>query len=362
MLKKLTPLAMTIGMMSGINGVSAAPLQQAQMIDYRADLASQLQLFLQSPAEKSKLIQQLQKNNSPILFSQLSGAKTSQDTQSTLDRALQAGIYPEVWLHNPGMSTAQLKASNKLLIAYAPQGDDKNWQSIPAINLATGEKITLNTDQAPDIPVIVVETHGHYSMQNFIGELNIKLSQLDSSPKPSSQGAVTEGVVATTKLNKISLQDDEEPWIKGGAEIFTFVSGVFDNNKPSVKAIGLPYLDHDKTDYYPNQILVNWNDYNYNAVNFSMYEEDSQTNYKDLAKVIVTAIGAIGSLAGFEPAIAIAQITNRIQDAMPDSWYTDDHDYVDTCYTIVKGQTLNDQWCARRNAKISVGPFNLQSN
>lgn len=336
----------------------SSELTKVDTVSYKQSMTQTLVQKLQDPAYKQELIKQLRNSKEPVLYSNALGQDVSLKSQSVLDQTLAQGIYPELWLHKPnGQAEVQL---DKVLIAYAPQGEEANWQYIPAINPTTGEQLQLDVEQAPDVPVIVVETHGQYSMQNFIQELN---TQLNVPTNLSLQSTMSSsGTVETTKLTKISLQDDEEPWIKGDAEIFTFVAGVFDNNQPAIKAVGLPYLDDEDTNYYPNQLIINWNDYRYNAVNFSMYEEDSETNYKQLSKVIVTAVGAIGSLAGFEPAIAIAEITNRIQDAMPDSWYTDDHDYVDTCYTLVKGESLNDHWCARGNARISTRPFTLRSN
>jgi hypothetical protein len=354
----LTSLALAAGVFAANPAIANEVLVAEVGTNYKANIAKTLQLKMQDPAFKQALLTQLKQTKAPALFSQVMADKMSSSTQNMLDKAMTQGVYPEVWLHNP----ANAKADENLLIAYAPKGNEKSWSFIPAIDLATGEAVQLEVDQAPERAVLVVETHGQYSMENFITDVNIKLSNTGAAPSAKSVETARSSVVETTKLTKISLQNDQEPWIKGGAEIFTFVAGVFDNNNPAIKAVGLPYLDHDNTNYYPNQLIINWNDYAYNAVNFSMYEEDSETNYKDLAKAIVTAVGAIGSLAGFEPSIAIAEITNRIQDAMPDSWYTDDHDYVDTCYTLVKGESLNDHWCAAGNAKISTRPFNLQSN
>lgn len=358
MIKTITAITLGVGLLSATSVNANTTLQVKETANYKATIAESLQQKLLDPKLKQRLLVQLNQTNEPILFSNLLADQLSNSTEAMLDNALSKGIYPEVWLHKPAIQS--LNNAEPKLIAYAPSGNESSWDSIPAINIETGEAVSLDVDQAPEVPVLVVETHGKYSMQNFVTEVNIGLQKaqgIQKLIKPMSGSSVE-----TTKLTKISLQDDEEPWIKGGAEIFTFVAGVFDNNQPAIKAVGLPYLDYDNTNYYPNQLIINWNDYKYNAVNFSMYEEDSETNYKDLAKAIVTAVGAIGSLAGFEPAIAIAEITNRIQDAMPDSWYTDDHDYVDTCYTLVKGESLNDHWCARGNARISTRPFTLQSN
>ena len=326
---------------------------------YKVNMANSLQQRLLDPAFKQKLLNQLSQTKAPMLFSNAMSNKMSQDTQNVLDIASTKGIYPEVWLHTAESQVAL--DSEELLIAYAPAGDENEWQYIPAIHVATGEALQLDVAQAPQQPVLVVETHGSHSMQRFVADLNAGFQQLTPGKKLSNQ-AMNTANVDTTKLTKISLQNDQEPWIKGGAEIFSIVAGVFAGNEPSIQAVELPYLDDDNKDYYPNQLFINWSNYDYNAVNFSMYEEDSEANYKELAKALVTAVGAIGSLAGYPQVAAIAEITNRIQDAMPDSWYTDDHDYVDTCYTIVKGESLTDQWCAAGNAKISTQPFTLQAN
>ncbi len=356
----LRGLVLSLGLLASSQAAANDQLYVTDNASYKVDMANSLQQQLLDPAFKQRLLHQLSQNKTPMLFSNAMANKMSQDTQTMLDVASTQGIYPEVWLHTADNSTQAALDSEELLIAYVPEGDEDEWQYIPAIRAATGEALQLDVNQAPQQPVIVVETHGSHSMQRFVADLNAGFQQLSTKNRLSKQAMNTN--VETTKLTKISLQNDQEPWIKGGAEIFTIVAGVFDNNVPSIQAVELPYLDHDNTNYYPNQLIINWSDYDYNAVNFSMYEEDSGTNYKELAKALVTAVGAIGSLAGYPQVAAIAEITNRIQDAMPDSWYTDDHDYVDTCYTLVKGESLNDQWCAAANAKISTRPFTLQSN
>nr|WP_254843627.1 DUF3103 family protein [Pseudoalteromonas sp. SK20] len=42
----------------------------------------------------------------------------------------------------------------------------------------------------------------------------------------------------------------------------------------------LPYLDHDKTDYSPNQVLIHWQRYRWQAVDLLLMEQDDNTNYK----------------------------------------------------------------------------------
>src|ERR1700712_4102302 len=140
----------------------------------------------------------------------------------------------------------------------------------------------------------------------------------------------------TTRLDSIRLTDDEEPWISGAAEIYAITSGVIGDNGPELRIVDMPYLDDDGTTYTPHQIVIDWTDYSYQAANIQLFEHDDSTNYQDLVTALITAVGAIGSLAGKPQIQAITEIANRIIAAMPASWFSNDDDYVDTFYTIEK--------------------------
>ncbi|WP_427168863.1 DUF3103 family protein (plasmid) [Streptomyces sp. C1-1] len=50
----------------------------------------------------------------------------------------------------------------------------------------------------------------------------------------------------------MELSDDEEPWIKGDAEIYTLVTGFGQDGKLRVDPVDMPYLDNERTVYRPN--------------------------------------------------------------------------------------------------------------
>jgi hypothetical protein len=115
----------------------------------------------------------------------------------------------------------------------------------------------------------------------------------------------------------------------------------------------MPYLDNDKTTYYPNQILVNWSSYKYNLADVVMMEDDGDTNYAALAKAIADALLTITDQGAYIP------LVNAILDAIPSSWYTNDPDYVDSWYTLAQSSSgrLNG---ARGNGWMSVTPYWVQ--
>jgi len=78
--------------------------------------------------------------------------------------------------------------------------------------------------------------------------------------------------------------------------------------------------------------------------------------------VLLSAVGAAGSLAGVPMIQAVTEIANRIIEALPASVFTNDDDYVDTFYTVEETVTYTNLAGAGRNATASFTPFFLQSN
>ena len=167
----------------------------------------------------------------------------------------------ELWMLN---STKTNDFSN-VLFSFAPEGDEKTWSSIKAFNM-NKEVVYLDVNEVPEQPVIVIETNGFETLKREVELMNAylrkegvqnsrfeKLGANLSNLNSKAQG------LETTKLDKIRLNDDEEPWISGAAEIYAITSGIKDaDNSPEIKIIPMYYLDHDGRDYYPNQILLFW--------------------------------------------------------------------------------------------------------
>ncbi|UUZ46636.1 DUF3103 domain-containing protein [Massilia sp. B-10] len=131
----------------------------------------------------------------------------------------------------------------------------------------------------------------------------------------SAPAALTAGI-ETSKLDRIRLNNDQEPWISGAAEIFAVVSGVQpEQAKATLTVVDMPYLDHDGTDYTPNQIMIFWPEYRFAAANVQLFEHDDNTNYKDLAVALSQGVTAI--LGAFAPTYAvIGQVATAILQAM----------------------------------------------
>ena len=271
---------------------------------------------------------------------------------------------PELWLYQPKAKSR----SNEVLVTYAPDGDEKNWKRIKAYNLKK-EVVYLDAKDEPNVRVIVLETNGFEAMKIKVEYMNKALQKAGLQKQSSSRAKVRAKAangLETTMLDKISLTDDKEPWVKGAAEIYAVTSGIRDVNgkkEPEVSIIGMPYLDYSGQGYSPNQIMLFWDDYSYQAANIQLFEQDSQYNYKELTKILVDGVTTIAGIISQQPWIpALGKIASAIVEAMPNDWYTDNDDYVDSYYTIMKGKTYIDHSGAANNAKVNLSPCFVPAN
>jgi len=237
-------------------------------------------------------------------------------------------------------------APGAVSLVAAEVGDDA-VEAVPAYDRA-GARHTLDARVAPAVPVAVVGVDESRTLAAGIDVVRGELAARGLNG-PAPLRAAADGFW-TTRVMSVRLKDDEEPWIKGDAEIYSIVTGVGVDSKPRVDIVQMPYLDDDGHDYYPGQILVDWSHFRYNAVDAVMMEEDDGTNYRALAQAIATALLTI--LDG----VQYAPMVNAILDAIPDSWFTDDPDYVDSWYVLTR-QSNERRTGARGNGTISFQPY-----
>ncbi|CAL2075956.1 DUF3103 family protein [Tenacibaculum sp. 190524A05c] len=272
----------------------------------------------------------------------------------------------ELWM----MNSKKSKDFSNILFSFAPEGDESTWSVIEAYNM-NKEVVYLDVNKAPNQPVIVIETNGFETlkrevelMNEYLRDAGVQNSRFQKVEKDLSYQSSKSSGLETTKLDKIRLNDDEEPWISGAAEVYAITSGIKDSdNSPEIKVIPMYYLDHDGRDYYPNQILLFWDDYQYQAANIQLFEKDDNVNYKDLVSTIVNGVFQIIGTVSTQPWVnVLGQVAGAIIQAMPNQWYTNNDDYVDSFYTIEKNKSYSNYYGARGNAKVNLSPFFVASN
>jgi hypothetical protein len=213
------------------------------------------------------------------------------------------------------------------------------------------------------------------------------------------------GEETLTVLQRIELKDAKESFPKGDAEIFAVISGVGVDGQPKVTVRQLPFLTAANQPRTPNMDLVHWSDFASRYVNIHLFERDGDLDFNVLARTLVGSVGDLGSLiipgapsntpgkdkargpASESPtapeggdsvvrdisdaaakvlAVAsgrtaaalslVSKIGDSVLDSMGTSWLKDDHDYVDSFYTIERGEYYKDRLGAARNAKVTLKP------
>ncbi|WP_377267896.1 DUF3103 family protein [Peterkaempfera sp. SMS 1(5)a] len=245
------------------------------------------------------------------------------------------------------MRTA-LTAESEPLVASAGASDDST--TLTAYD-SRGRAHKLDTRSVPNRPVYVVDIDESRAVAAGMAILHKAFAEHGlSTPAATTMDAA--GWWAT-KVDAVEVYDDQEPWFKGDAEMFSLVTGFGLDGKARVDSVDMPYLNNDNTVYYPNQILVNWSNYKYNLADVVMMEDDGDTNYLSLAQALTTALLTIADQGTYIP------LVNAVLNAMPTSWWTDDPDYVESWYTLAQGSTgrLNG---ASGNGWMTVEPYFVQ--
>lgn len=241
-----------------------------------------------------------------------------------------------------------LRAGAEPLVAAAPADD--RAATVTAYD-RHGRSHTLDARQVPRRPVYVVGVDTDKAVSAGMTVLREELARRGlSTAEPVKSAGVADNGFWTSRITSVRLSDDMEPWVKGDAEIYSLVTGFGWDGKVRVDPVDMPYLDEDGKTYYPNQILVNWSYYKYNLADVVMMEEDGSTNYRSLAKAIADALLAITDMGGYIP------LVNAVLDAMPDDWWTDDPDYVDSWYSLAQN-TSGRVNGARGNGTMTLEPY-----
>lgn len=235
------------------------------------------------------------------------------------------------------------------LVAAAPTDDVTT--AVTAYD-AAGNTVKLDALRLPQRPVFVVDVDTSKALEMGQQVIRATLDRHGIAGATPTRAAINAGYWAT-QVRAVRLDDDEEPWIKGAAEIFGIAGGFGLDSKVKVDTVTMPYLDHDGTTYYPNQLIVHFSAYKYNLADFVMMEDDGDTNYLSLALALANALLTIVDGGTYIP------LVSAILNALPTSWWTDDPDYVDSWYTMTtaSGGRFNG---ARANGWMDLAPYWVQ--
>lgn len=317
---------------------------------------------LQSGPEQGVGLQQVMARFDPQARTRASTMLAAQDQQLRQRKGLarQGPGLLQLRAFVPAGSSLAAVAPERLWVASLPRGDDRHWTTLTAYD-AQGRAHLLDARQAPDVPVLIVDVDTRRAVKEGMALVNagLRARGLQSPERITLSADGARASLDITRLDRIRLNDDQEPWALGAAEVFAVVSGLqVDATEPEMVTVDMPWMDHDQTDYTPQQPLVIWGNYRFNTANVQLFEDDGDTNYQEL--LVALAIGVKTALGAFAPEYAvIADIAGAILKAMPTSWFANDIDYLDSFYLLQRGQGYTDRMGAANNAKVTLTPITL---
>ncbi|KZN46911.1 DUF3103 family protein [Pseudoalteromonas luteoviolacea] len=377
----ITSTAAIADQLSSVNRASLSALesidrfnsQSIQVADIKRVVAQTVALELSS--KQAGWLNQLNSANKlnfsdlglPATSAQLS-AQASEQTRQLKGLSSQGSNVYQLRLADDSM-LSQWQGGQVPLIAFAPRGDDTEWLHVEAFD-ANGELHLLDAQKMPTRPVLVVELDKQLVQREGIEVMRKVFNQnrelVGGNSNTLSLGFLEQQAapISTSVISRIRLNDDKEPWISGAAEVYAVVNGVSPTrDEPALDVVDLPYLDHDGQDYTPNQILIHWERYRWQAADVLLMEHDDNTNYQELATTflnIVTQVMRLIPDPNVQGYAIIPQLTNELIKAMPSHWFTNDDDYVDVFYTLFENRQYNNVMGASNNAKMTLSPLTIE--
>lgn len=264
----------------------------------------------------------------------------------------------------------QLHAGQAPLFAFASSDDDGG--NIEAFGV-DGEMTYLDAYRMPTQPVFIIELNKEKTVKAGLKAMNAVFEQFDdqlehSLVKPFVNQPRSELIepLSMTMIKNIEVQEIKESWISGPAEVYAIITGVNalgDELMPKIDVVELPYLNKSQKEYTPNQIIVQWDNYRWQAVDILLMESDDNVNYKVLATTLLDVTTQVLQFipeVGAQTVAVITRLTNAVIQAMPDTLMTNEDDFVDVFYTIIEGESYSEYHGASHNAKMTLEPLIIQ--
>ncbi|WP_159092005.1 DUF3103 family protein [Stenotrophomonas sp. ZAC14D2_NAIMI4_7] len=345
-----------------VQAITESTAREVAALLAQPGFAASARAALQAGPEQGVALQQMMARFDPQARTRASTLLAAQDQQVRQRKGLaqQGQGLLQLRAFVPEGSSLAAVAPERLWVASLPRGNDRDWTTLTAYD-AQGRAHLLDARQAPDVPVLIVDVDTRSAVKEGMALVNagLRARGLQSPERITLSADGASASLDITRLDRIRLNDDQEPWALGAAEVFAVVSGLqVDATEPEMMTVDMPWLDHDQTDYTPQQPLVIWGNYRFNAANVQLFEDDGDTNYQEL--LVALATGVKTALGAFAPEYAvIADIAGAILKAMPTSWFVNDIDYLDSFYLLQRGQGYTDRMGAANNAKVTLTPITL---
>ena len=304
------------------------------------------------PIELSELIDDGIKSKKQVALAEIRSHIATLEGESKIDPVNTK--IPEVWLFNGDKNFDP----NEVLFIYNPDAKfDKTQKFVDAYDI-DGKVIKLDAIKEPNVPVIIIDNSSNKAHEFKVKAVNEEFQRLGLQDVSSNLIAKKAGS-PRTMITKMRLNNDQEYWFAGGAEIYALVTGVKKNNKTAeqVYMYHLPSVDHDGVTYKLNNRLIDWNLIGHDRANITFMEQDygDVSAYIRTAKDLIKKRNARPKNEKDDSKINwFIQLIGDLITSIPDDFFNNDDDDVDVYYSIRKGSSSANLPGTHRNARIDL--------
>jgi len=168
------------------------------------------------------------------------------------------------------------KGKKDLLVAFSPVDDEENVAEIIAYSVKSGERMIIDSETPPEVPVLVIAAEEHEN------------HKIEPPPAPTDEGAV-KGSKPKKKdgsgnsyfgVRYLRIDDDQEPWWKGNPEIYSY----YIQRGPSATYCQVTYrnlwwVNKERSWYYVWPYIARYFDSRYSDLSYiRIYERDGGTS------------------------------------------------------------------------------------
>lgn len=240
------------------------------------------------------------------------------------------------------------------IYVFVPNIDEKEIKFLQGFD-SQGNSLEIDVDYIPEQPVITL---------SYQEKLDIPAQEFDLFLIPEERSAITGG----HKLDSVLFHDVHEPWFKGSPEIYMIVTFIDKSGKGSAAVVELPEIEKAGRTYYINKIFHFWNQNQYQIIDVAFIEHDSNYNYKEITSILVSAAAKVTSLivdpTGTSLAVVslVTSVLNEVIKAIPDSFFTDSDDFIDSINTIEKYSNRSMYYGVRGDVEARISYYEVKFN
>jgi hypothetical protein len=355
--------SLRIGLAAGVLSLTACGLQNSK------DEAIHNSLHEMATLESHQnLVNTLKSRKAPLpLNDVMAQADSYQLSENLISQLKEIPEWETMGISMP-LEEIDMGSEGELVFLFVPDENENELEELKGFD-RQGQEITLATDRIPDYQVVTLS-----HLEDRVGAPSLDVD-MPNRFYPAVGGNQLADDTGTTyenahMLERIRFADVHEPWFKGAAEVYLIVTFFDKSGTGNSEIVELPNVDKADQDYYVRKIIHGWPKNKYQIVDLGFFEQDSNYNYRQLTEIVVTAASTVTAMvldpSGTSAAVAslVSKVLLQVTKALPESFWTDDDDFMDSINTVEKyaGENGDLRFGVGSNVDVDLTLYQLKYN